>query len=82
MLADYTIEVDLVGPQRRGKEKGEDYKQCYFGGGPPPDENLTEIQKRIVGLLGQVAIEGIESALEVGFTMATVVRREKGEGLE
>nr|CAD7463048.1 unnamed protein product [Timema tahoe] len=36
------------------------------GGGPPPDENLTEIQKRIVGLLGQVAIEGIESALEVG----------------
>nr|CAD7579699.1 unnamed protein product [Timema californicum] len=27
---------------------------------------MTDVQKRIVGLLGQVSVEGIESAVEVG----------------
>nr|CAD7415421.1 unnamed protein product [Timema cristinae] len=36
------------------------------GGGPPPEDIMTDVQKRIVGLLGQVSVEGIESAVEVG----------------
>nr|CAD7435748.1 unnamed protein product [Timema monikensis] len=36
------------------------------GGGPPQEEIMTDVQKRIVGLLGQVSVDGIESAVEVG----------------
>nr|CAD7419294.1 unnamed protein product [Timema cristinae] len=67
MLADYATETwsDLKVETKKKAGIINDAAR-RTGGGPPPDENLTEIQKRIVGLLGQVAIEGIESALEVG----------------